>query len=105
MPRKSRLYFGVMPEAGGRWVEVGMVSAGGSNWCIFRDREGAKGNWCEVRVVAVGAAPNKASYWLGWNRAERRLRKGGDCLKLVTHRPALAELVSAELARVSDAPA
>lgn len=98
--RKARFYVGVMPEAGGRWREVGAVRADGVTWCLFVDSE-AKGPWAEVRIVAVGPAPNKASYWLGWSRVEKRFRKGGDGLKMTTHRAGLAAVAAREMEGVT----
>lgn len=92
--RKARLYAGVMPEEGGRWEEVGQVWDGGVRWRVFWDHEKVVSGWHEARVIAVGEAPNKASYWLGWSIEQRRLRRGGDGLKMATHRPALARKVS-----------
>jgi len=96
--RKARLYEGVMPAGDGRWEMVGTIIDDGVNWCVFWDRDRVVGGWHEARVVACGAAPNKASYWLGWSVEGRRLRRGGDALKMVLHRPALAEKVAEALA-------
>lgn len=97
MPRKSRLYVGVMPEDGGRWLPIAKVSCEGIAWRLFWDPETRAGEWHELRLVAVGGAPNKASYWLGWGIDQQRFRKGGDGAKLLIHRPALGARVAEKM--------
>lgn len=60
-------------------------------WLIFV-RTGE--DWTSVKVVAVGRAPNKANYWLGWNG--KTFARQADLVKLLK-RPVLLGAVEREL--------
>lgn len=100
---RGRSWKGVHPTNGqeimGRWVydggysEVGVAYADDVEWVVY-ERMNKSADWVDVRVIARHKAPNKASYWLGWNSKEARLANGKDAWTMAQHRPGLVTAVS-----------
>jgi hypothetical protein len=101
----KRQYAGNDPGTG--WKAELQIEDEGLVWNLFTRMTDPTFRWLSVKLAAVGKAPQKANYWLAWDRNKQRLiSRNADLELLCESRNQLHELLIEVLKQrwISDGP-